>query len=148
MKKILIIFLSLLALVGCGTNDNPNISSSAAETFTVTWLNYDSSVLEIDEDVLYGSVPIFNNDLPLREGDDQYSYVFSGWSPNPSRVVKDVTYIAQFEKTLNKYTITWKNYDGTILEVDEDVPYGTMPSYDGETPYKEGTNKYSYVFDG
>ena len=44
--------------------------------------------------------------------------------------------------------IAWKNYDGTILEVDNNVPYGTMPSYDGKTPTKESDSNYDYIFAG
>ena len=33
-----------------------------------------------------------------------------------------------------KFTITWKNDDGTVLEVDENVPKDTLPTYDGVTP--------------
>ncbi|MDD6802457.1 MAG: InlB B-repeat-containing protein [Mollicutes bacterium] len=45
-------------------------------------------------------------------------------------------------------TITWKNYDGTILETDSNVPYGSIPSYDGETPIKESNSLHSYTFIG
>ena len=45
-------------------------------------------------------------------------------------------------------TITWKNYDGKVLETDENVPYGSTPSYDGETPSKPGDDAYDYVFSG
>lgn len=46
------------------------------------------------------------------------------------------------------YTITWKNHDGTILEVDENVKKGDTPSYDGATPTKPNDDRYSYTFNG
>ena len=46
------------------------------------------------------------------------------------------------------YTITWKNHDGTVLEVDEKVKKGDTPSYDGATPTKPNDDRYSYTFNG
>ena len=37
----------------------------------------------------------------------------------------------------NYYTVTWLNYDGSVLEVDEEVLEFALPTYDGETPLKE-----------
>ena len=52
--------------------------------------------------------------------------------------------------TLNQttYTVTWKNYDGTVLETDENQAYGIEPHYDGATPVKAETEKYTYEFAG
>ena len=49
------------------------------------------------------------------------------------------------EKT---YTIRWINDDGTVLETDENVAKGTMPSYDSATPTKAGEGLISYTFKG
>ncbi len=49
--------------------------------------------------------------------------------------------------TINKYTITWKN-GSTIIETDENVNYGTTPSFDGTNPTKPIDASYSYTFDG
>lgn len=47
------------------------------------------------------------------------------------------------------YTVTWKNYDGSDLEVDTNVPKGTMPTYDGEEdPVRPGdasAPKYMFI---
>ena len=45
------------------------------------------------------------------------------------------------------YTIIWKNYDGTILDIDN-VNYGATPTYDGETPLKASSDTYTYTFYG
>ena len=37
-------------------------------------------------------------------------------------------------KKNEKYEVTWKNYNGDILEIDRDVEPGTIPSFDRETP--------------
>ena len=57
-----------------------------------------------------------------------------------------VTLYAQW--TTNTYTVSWKNHDGTVLETDTDVAYGSTPSYDGETPVKEKEGNKEYTFSG
>ena len=46
------------------------------------------------------------------------------------------------------YTVTWLDEDGTLLERDEGVPRGTMPSYDGTEPSKSAAAEYTYIFAG
>ncbi|MCQ2795869.1 MAG: lipase family protein [Bacilli bacterium] len=54
----------------------------------------------------------------------------------------------------NEFTITWKNIDGKVLEVDYNVPRGSKPAYDRSTPTygpirEEGaTSGTSYYFSG
>lgn len=57
----------------------------------------------------------------------------------------DKVYYAKW--TVNMYSITFSNYDGTLLER-ADVSYGEMPEYTGAEPQRADEGKYSYVFSG
>ena len=116
------------------------------KTFTVTWVNDDGKVLETDENVPYGTNPTYNGDTPTKAANAQYTYTFKTWTPNVSAVTGDVTYKAVYDQTVNQYTITWKNWDGTVLKT-ERVAYGTVPSYTGELPTKAADAQYTYYFE-
>jgi hypothetical protein len=46
------------------------------------------------------------------------------------------------------YTVTWRNYNGAVLETDTNVPYGSIPDYNGMTPYRPSSSVYNYSFSG
>ncbi len=48
----------------------------------------------------------------------------------------------------NNATIKWKNYDGTVLETDENAMQGEIPTYDGATPTKPADDNNAYYFTG
>ena len=120
--------------------------SKELQQYTVTWKNWDGITLETDENVEYGTMPTYDSETPVREPSWGKIYIFSGWSPIVDIITGDVTYYAQFTSETAKYTVTWTNWDGTVLEVDEGVPYGTEPTYDGETPTKADDVEYTYTF--
>jgi len=115
--------------------------------YTVTWKNYDGTVLEVDTELDAGIIPTFDSPTPAKAQDAQYNYIFDGWTPAVAEVSADTEYVAKFKEETRKYTVTWKNYDGTVLK-EEEVLYGTTPDYDGETPTRGTTVEHTYTFEG
>ena len=122
------------------------VFKTVLNTYTVTWMS-GNRILEVDDSVEYGSMPVYDGTEPSKNADTQYVYIFTGWSPELSEVTGNITYTAQFTTAPNSYTIVWKNGD-TVLEVDEKVEYGTIPTYDGATPVKPDLVQYTYEFIG
>ena len=120
--------------------------------YNVTFVDSDgTTVLKAAKSYSYGtkasSVELPADD-PVKAKDAQYTYTFAGWEPKVADVTDNATYKASYTETVNKYTVTWKNEDGTVLETDAEVPYGTLPAYDGEEPTKVEDEGSTYTFAG
>lgn len=120
--------------------------NSNLNKYTVTFKNWDGEVLGTDT-VDYGTEASYTGDTPTKPKDQQYTYTFSGWDISLAEITENVDAVAQFNGTLNKYTVTFKNYNGTILGTDT-VDYGSTATYTGETPTKPKTQQYTYAFSG
>ncbi len=119
--------------------------TESIKKFTVVWLNWDGSVLETDIGVEHGDLPRYDGKTPTKPSTDDKTYVFAGWNPQISGVSCDVTYTATFTEKSKSYSITWKNDDGSIIDVTV-VEHGKMPSY--AAPTKLSNAEYSYAFAG
>ena len=128
--------LLTLTLASCGGGDyDPE--------YSITWQNYNGDVLEVSQ-VKRGEYPRYQGDEPTRPEDEQCSYTFSGWTPEVRSAYSDATYKATYESKVREYTITWEDYDGSVLRVDS-LAYGDLPYY-GADPKREGNAQYSYAF--
>lgn len=114
-------------------------------------INYDLDGGKLDNQPLEYTVEGLAIDNPSKTG-----YSFLGWTnddiTNPQvdfviekGTIGDINLIANWE--INKYSITFKNYDETILSCEE-YEFGTLPTYSEDEPSKESDNTYTYSFAG
>jgi len=117
--------------------------------YAVMYLDNDGMVLDIDH-VEEGGSSSCDVSLSYKEADSDHFYVFNGWSDDTSEIHSGLYVTAQY-KLVNAYTVTFKNYDGTVLYTVK-VPEGGTAVYRGSTPYRSSTSsgyvQTSYTFSG
>lgn len=91
---------------------------------TYTFKNYDESVLKTGK-VKDGETPVAPAD-PTKPATAQYTYTFSGWNPAVWPITKNTSYIAQYTSTVNTYTITFKDYDNSVIS-EQTLEYWASP---------------------
>ncbi len=122
---------------------------SVVNRYAIKFLN-GNSVLEADS-VAYGSLPVYSGNTPTKAATAEYTFTFSGWSPQLATVTKDENYTAQFAQTTNKYTVTFVDEDTTkILKAAKQYDYGTAAANIEKpaNPTKNATAEYTYTFAG
>jgi hypothetical protein len=146
MMPFLMVFL-VSVLVAC-SDKTPD-----PQSYSVYWVVNGVGVEE-DTNVIKGTQPSYDKEVPTKASDENYTYTFSGWSTTDHQEIgtieallpavnADVTYFAAFSKTAltdtTTYMITWKDADGTILEttrVDKDtLPTRDLPSDTAQWTY-------------
>ena len=122
-------------------------------TYTVTFKDENGATLKT-ETVNYGSTVTAPSD-PVKADTAQWDYTFDGWYDangnkwtSGTTITGDTVFAAQYTAVVQKYTVRWFNYDGTLLETDTGVPYGTKPVYNGDEPQRAGNAEHSYQFAG
>ena len=145
--------------------DNGNWFINGEDTgYSAINLDYYTVTLDLNGGQVEDSIS-FQDTYTVREGHTipylpiptKAGYEFLGWFTGTDQTSDRFTITTQVYSDLNltaqyrslegdTYTIKWINHDGSELEVDNDVLYGTTPTYDGETPTKESDYRYSYEF--
>lgn len=140
-RSLLIISL-LLPLTSCQVQRQTS--------FTITWLNANGDVLEVNRNVAEGSMPSYHHGTPKLNPIKGTTYFFSGWDSPIEKVTMDKTYTATYSTKPN-YEAKWVNYDGTELRFrDEDhfVVEGNKPVFDLHFPSRPHEGEKYYAFDG
>ena len=138
LRLICCMLLTTIVLVsGCKSK------KTELNKYNVVFKDYDGSVLkeEIVEEGKNAIAPV----NPTRDG-----YTFTGWDKEYSNINKDIIINALYEqiKIINKYTVIFKDYNGTVLkeEIVEEGKNATAPDVSSREGYnfigwnKEFTN--------
>ena len=117
---------------------------------TVSFKNYDDTLLYEAYVDKGGSVTYSGSD-PVRPEDSEYTYAFSGWDHSLASIAEDTICVAQFTSTkkiiIPTYTVTFKNFDGAILQ-EVNVLEGGTATFLGEAPKRPNTEEYEFEFSG
>ena len=114
---------------------------------------YNGDTLYYTETITDGGNGVYAG-TPSKASTAQYSYTFTGWSKTDDNTVDvdarqavtaDRNVYACYSSTVRTYTVTWKNANGTVLETDSNVPYGTTPTYNGATPTQDGQSSTGWT---
>ena len=115
--------------------------------YNVVWKDENENDLLVEK-YEYGQMPEFKGETPTKAENPQNTFIFNGWSPKVDLVTKDVVYISQFKPIIKTYTVRWLDEDGKVLELDQNVPYGDMPTFDKSLPKKASDGDFTYEFNG
>lgn len=104
--------------------------------YRVAWLNYDGTLLEIDEELAPGARPEYNGPTPTHPDDDEATYIFYGWSPELRPVEGNTLYTAVFERrqlTHFRLMLDVNSAEQGKIRVDDQEPVTSL-----EKVYKAG----------
>ena len=148
--------------IAAGSTGNRSYTAHWEEipTYTITWKNYDGTVLETDNNVPEGDTPTYDGSTPTKPQTNQYTFSFTGWSPTVAAASSNQIYVAQFSETLRTYTVTIERNEtgwGTVSQASvTEVPYGTVITSSNNTvtingtivtaTYAAQTDEYTYAF--
>lgn len=119
--------------------------TEATRKYAVTWVVNGARSTEEYE---YNTTPRYRGNTE-RAQTPQYTYTFTGWSPEIAPVTEDVTYTAQYNEVLRKYTILFKNWDGStiksmLLEYGATPDVSTLKPTRADTTENGKTTKYKF----
>ncbi len=137
-KKLFVLPFLVFAMSSCGKTPEKEV-----KTYTVTWKNYDGTVLEVDKKVQEGKMPKYNGATPAKDSTQSQVFIFKGWTPKIVKVQKNATYTAEFKAEVRKYEVKWLDEDMETVLHTEMVEYGQTPTHPTDITKNDGDYIYS-----
>jgi len=122
------------------------IYDTISRWYTVRFYNYDNTLLK-EETVEYGHAASPPQEDPVREGDDDYVYIFDGWDKEFDFVMHDMAIYAVYAQYENNYTVRFYDGDGQLFD-EQTVGFGKDACPPDGIPTKTPTAMHIYVFIG
>ena len=114
------------------------VKKLTGETYTIENLTGETTVAQLKE-IIADQI-----DIPATA----QRLIFAGKQLDDAKTLAE--YNIEEESTIHLvirgYTVTWKNWNGDVLETDENVEAGTLPKYDGATPVRPEDMNATYTF--
>ncbi len=115
-------------------------------TYTVTFENYDGTVLNTQRVTAYGAAvnPITAGLIPTptKPSTVDTVYTFSAWDKGFGYVTEDLTVTADFTSSVRQYSVKWWGGTELLYSVNVDA-YGSV-SYNGNIPTKDNAIFYGW----
>ncbi|MBQ7530076.1 MAG: PKD domain-containing protein, partial [Paludibacteraceae bacterium] len=131
---------------GCTAETQATFTVMQRPKYTITFVDEDGTTILQQSQVKLDAMPVPPAD-PSKPATAQYTYTFSGWTPEVTTVTGDATYTATYSSTVNKYTVTFVDEDGTTVLASAEHEYGATPVAPAD-PSKPATAQYTYTFAG
>ena len=114
--------------------------------YEITFVDYDGTTVLKRNSVAVGLMPTPPANPSGKPATTEYTYVFDHWQPTVEKVSAQSvkTYTAIYREEPRKYTVTFKNDEGTTIEVNE-YAYGETPVCSEENlPTKASDAEWTY----
>ena len=126
------------------------LSAEVSNEYTVKFVDDDDTVI-LSTSYTYGTAAddVVRPRTPQKPSTAQYTYTFTGWTPEIAAVTADAIYKATYSAAVNNYTIKFVDDDGTEFS-STSYPYGTPAAsiVKPPDPSKSATAQYTYTFAG
>ncbi len=93
-----------------------------------------------------GQTAVYGGTAPTKAATAQYNYTFKGWDKELTNITAPTTFKAVYTQKVNKYTVTFVDYNGTTLGTST-VDYGTAATAPAN-PTRESDGSFTYTFKG